>query len=229
MKQREFIIASEKIPIFAVAFTVAYAVIYAICTELNLPLLTYHPAIGELDFLWKSEKRGPSMYWYGWMLTSLVGALLLAWIATLVPEQWLQRAITFGCVGAAAYLILYSLALFVLRSGQRRARVPQVALAGDRSRNRRRGGHQPARARVLEETVLAGLGMGGAARRAYRVGLLSQPLFRALGRRGQARRSRSRRSHASSALSCSRTPSSTCAEPDEAQEPSLEAQKRQRQ
>ena len=113
MKRREFIIASEKIPIFAVAFTVAYAVIYAICTELNLPLLTYHPAIGELDFLWKSEKRGPSMYWYGWMLTSLVGALLLAWIATLVPEQWLQRAITFGCVGAAAYLILYSLALFV--------------------------------------------------------------------------------------------------------------------
>jgi hypothetical protein len=107
------VIASEKIPLFAITFTVAYAVIYAICTELNLPLLTYHPAIGELDFLWKPEKRGPSMYWYGWMLTSLVGAVAVAWIATAVPEQWLQRAIAFGSIGAAAYLVLYTLALFV--------------------------------------------------------------------------------------------------------------------
>ncbi|HEY6993880.1 MAG TPA: hypothetical protein VH397_09230 [Xanthobacteraceae bacterium] len=106
-------IASDKIPVFALAFGVAYAAIYAVCTEVNLPLLTYHPATGEIDFLWQPPQRGPAMYWYGWMLTSLIGALLLAWIATMVPEPWLQRAITCGSAAAVAYLILYTLALLV--------------------------------------------------------------------------------------------------------------------
>ena len=106
-------IASAKIPVFAVTFTVAFAAIYVICAELNLTALTYHPAIGEVDFLWKPERRGPAMYWYGWMLTSLAASLLLAWIATMLPEQWLQRAIGFGCAGAAAYVVIYTLALLV--------------------------------------------------------------------------------------------------------------------
>ena len=106
-------IASSKIQVFALAFGVAYAAIYVICTELNLPLLTYHPAIGEIDLLWQPPKRGPVMYWYGWMLTSLVGALALAWIATAIPEPWLQRAIAFGCIAAVAYLILSTAALFI--------------------------------------------------------------------------------------------------------------------
>jgi len=107
------VIASSKIQVFALAFGVAYAAIYVICTELNLPLLTYHPAIGEIDLLWQPPKRGPVMYWYGWMLTSLVGALMLAWIATAIPEPWLQRAIAFGCIAAVAYLILSTAALFI--------------------------------------------------------------------------------------------------------------------
>jgi len=106
-------IAADKIPIFAFAFGIAYAVIYVICTEVNLPLFTYHPAIGQIDLLWQPPKRGPVMYWYGWMLTSLIGALVFAWIAIAVPEPWLQRVITFGCIGAVAYLILYTVALFI--------------------------------------------------------------------------------------------------------------------
>jgi hypothetical protein len=106
-------IASGKISLFALAFGVSYAAIYVICTEVNLPLLTYHPAIGEIDLLWQPPKRGPAMYWYGWMLTSLIGALLLAWIAIAIPEPWLQRAITFGCFAAVAYLILYTISLFI--------------------------------------------------------------------------------------------------------------------
>jgi hypothetical protein len=94
-------------------FSVAYAVIYVVCTELNLPLLTYHPVIGEVDFLWTPERRGPAMYWYGWMLTSVIGALALAAIATAVPESWVQRVILFGCLTAVAYLIFYTLALFI--------------------------------------------------------------------------------------------------------------------
>jgi hypothetical protein len=106
-------IASSKLAVFTIVLGVAYAVIYVICTEVNLPLLTYHPVIGAVDFLRAPERSGPAMYWYGWMLTSLIGAVALAWIASVVPEQWLQRAIFFGCIAAVAYLILYTLALFI--------------------------------------------------------------------------------------------------------------------
>jgi hypothetical protein len=105
--------ASDKIPVFALVFGVACAVMYVICTEVNLPLLTYHPAIGEVGILWQPPKNGPAMYWYGWMLTSAFGALAIAFIAIAIPKPWLQRLITFGCAAAAAYLILYTLALFI--------------------------------------------------------------------------------------------------------------------
>jgi hypothetical protein len=47
------------------------------------------------------------------MLTSLIGALALAWLAIIVPEQWVQRAIFFGCTAAVGYLIFYTAALFI--------------------------------------------------------------------------------------------------------------------
>jgi hypothetical protein len=47
------------------------------------------------------------------MVTALIGALVLAWIATAIPEQWLQRMLTFACAAAAAYLVLYTAALFI--------------------------------------------------------------------------------------------------------------------
>jgi hypothetical protein len=106
-------IAADKVATFAITFTAAFAVIYVICTELNLPLLTYHPVIGEIDWFWKPERRGPAMYWYGWMLSSLIAALVVAWLATMLPQAWLQRGIIFGCLVALGYLILNSLALFV--------------------------------------------------------------------------------------------------------------------
>jgi integral membrane sensor domain MASE1 len=105
--------ASSKVVVLTTVFGVAYAVIYVICTEINLPLVTYHPVIGEVDVLWTPERRGPAMYWYGWMLTSLIGALALAWLAIIVPEQWVQRAIFFGCTAAVGYLIFYTAALFI--------------------------------------------------------------------------------------------------------------------
>ena len=105
--------ATNKLGIFTIVFGVAYAVIYVICTEVNLPLLTYHPVSGEIGFLYQPPGRGPAMYWYGWMLTSLLGAVALALIATLVPEPWLQRAIAFAVAGAVIYLVVYTLALVI--------------------------------------------------------------------------------------------------------------------
>ena len=106
-------IATNKIAIFTIAFVVAYAAIYAICTEVNLPLLSYHPVTGEIGLLYQPPGRGPVMYWYGWMLSALIGAVVLALIATVTPEQWLQRAITSGVAFAVLYLIVYTLALLV--------------------------------------------------------------------------------------------------------------------
>jgi hypothetical protein len=106
-------IATNKIAIFSIVFVVAYAAIYAVCTEVNLPLLTYHPVTGEIGPLYQPPGRGPAMYWYGWMLTALIGAIALALIATVIPEQWLQRGIIFGAALAVLYLVLYTLALLI--------------------------------------------------------------------------------------------------------------------
>lgn len=105
--------ATNKIGIFTIVFGIVYAAIYVVCTEVNLPLVTYHPVTGELGFLYQPPGRGPAMYWYGWMLTSLIGALVLALAATIIPEPWLQRAITFAAAAAVSYLIVYTLALVI--------------------------------------------------------------------------------------------------------------------
>jgi hypothetical protein len=105
--------ATSKLAVFTIVFGVGYAAVYVICAEVNLPLLTYHPVIGEIDLLWTPERRGPAMYWYGWMLTSLIVALAIAGVASSIPERWVQRTIFFGSLAALAYLILYTLALFI--------------------------------------------------------------------------------------------------------------------
>jgi hypothetical protein len=107
------VIAPNKLPVFFIVFVVAYAALYAVCVEMNFPLLTYHPVSRQIDFLYAVPRRGPAMYWYGWMVTSGIGALVIAWIATLVPEGWVQRAIIIGCGAAVAYLIFYTAALSV--------------------------------------------------------------------------------------------------------------------
>lgn len=105
--------ATSRTVIFATTFTIACAVVYTACTELNLPVVTYHPVSRELDLWWTPERRGPAMYWYGWMLTSLVAAIALALVASVTPERWLQHAIMFGVLVAIGYLVTSTAALFV--------------------------------------------------------------------------------------------------------------------
>jgi hypothetical protein len=105
-------IAPNKTAVIATTFTVGYAVLYVICTELNLPVVSYHPLIGEIDLLRTPERRGPAMYWYGWMLSALIGAAVLAGIAAVVPEKWMQRTMAFGSFVAVGYVTISSLAFF---------------------------------------------------------------------------------------------------------------------
>ncbi len=97
-------------------FSVAFAVLYLLATYFNLALVTYHPALKELQFLAQPPKAGPTMYWYGWIMTTAIGAFVAGAVATFMPDRWdrwVQRAITFAFVYAVLYVIVYYLALFI--------------------------------------------------------------------------------------------------------------------
>jgi hypothetical protein len=103
---------TSKLGTFAVAFGIAFAILYTLCERQNWPLFTYHPATGSLDFWMKPAppEDGPPMFWYGWVVLSAAGAALLGWIATMVSLPWLYRMATFCCVLAALWPACFALA-----------------------------------------------------------------------------------------------------------------------
>jgi hypothetical protein len=105
----------SKFGTFAITFGIAFAVLYTVFERLNWPFFTYHPAVGKLDF-WMQRPRsgeGPPMYWYGWLVLSTAGAVVLGWIATIISSQSLYRATIFGCVLAALWPTLLEFGIFV--------------------------------------------------------------------------------------------------------------------
>src|SRR5690349_3912111 len=69
--------------IFAIAFAVAFVVLYTAFEQLNWPMFTYHPAVNKIDF-WRHAARsgeGPPMYWYGWLVNASIGALVVSAVA----------------------------------------------------------------------------------------------------------------------------------------------------
>ena len=85
--------SSIKFKTFAVAFGVAFPVMYVACEWWNLPLFTFHPATNRVDFWWAPGRsgQGPAMYWYGWKVTSLLVGLVVGLLATLLPESAAKR------------------------------------------------------------------------------------------------------------------------------------------
>ena len=73
--------------VFVTVFAAVYAVIYLIAVEKNYALFTYHPALAEFGWGVQAAKDGPAMYWYGWMATAGIAALVVAMIASLVPKR----------------------------------------------------------------------------------------------------------------------------------------------
>jgi hypothetical protein len=84
-------IFGRSFPTFVVTFAVAYAILYILAIEYNLALFTYHPATEEFYFLVKPATDQPAMYWYGWLATSVLGALVIAAVASWLPESWAKR------------------------------------------------------------------------------------------------------------------------------------------
>jgi hypothetical protein len=106
--------ASTKFRTFAVTFAVTTTLFYLVCVSLNLPLVTYHPAVNRIDFLWSpaGSGEGPAMYFYGWTLSVLVGGAIVSFLVTMLPE-WVARKIPLYLVWLlptlAVLLLTYSL------------------------------------------------------------------------------------------------------------------------
>jgi hypothetical protein len=82
-----------KIERLAAVFAIAFAVIYAPTMDYNWTLATYHPIQG----IWQWGRQpplgggSPAMYWYGFVFTSALGALVVTAIAALVPDKLMAR------------------------------------------------------------------------------------------------------------------------------------------
>jgi hypothetical protein len=94
-------------------FSIAAIVLYLLALWFNLALFTYHPAIGQWEWLAAAPKAGPAMYWYGWIATAVVGAAIVSAIAAVVPANWAARVWSgwSWLVPVGAMLIV----LFILR------------------------------------------------------------------------------------------------------------------
>jgi|EndMetStandDraft_7_1072992.scaffolds.fasta_scaffold225601_3 hypothetical protein len=80
---------SARFRTFAVVFGVAVPVAYFLCEWFNLPLFTFHPATNRIEFWWAPARsgEGPTMYWYGWTVLSLLVGTAVGLVATLLPES----------------------------------------------------------------------------------------------------------------------------------------------
>ena len=112
--------SSAKFKTFAIVFGVATAVLYVISDMLGLPLFTYHPGTDRVELGWAPARRdeGPAMYWYGWIATSILGAAVLGWLATLLPENVAKKiplSLVWIVPVLATPVLIYSLMFFWTR------------------------------------------------------------------------------------------------------------------
>jgi len=83
----------------------------------NLPTFTYHPGTDRIEWGWAPgvKDEGPAMYWYGWLVTTFVGAAAISLAATQLPERIIKR-IPFALVWIVPLLavpvLIYALRFF---------------------------------------------------------------------------------------------------------------------
>jgi hypothetical protein len=99
---------SRVIPIFAASF----AVVYVLAVEFNWAVVTYHPRLGEWEWLTKPAKTGPAMYWFGWLMTSFVAAAVISLAALPVTGRWAPPV----WIGWAVPLVIMLVFVYLLRS-----------------------------------------------------------------------------------------------------------------
>ena len=82
---------SSRLSVFTVTFAAAYAIIYIFAVEQNWALFSYYPATGGFGPLTTRGPAGPTMFWYGWMSTSVLGAAVVAALVSFVPQDLSKR------------------------------------------------------------------------------------------------------------------------------------------
>lgn len=91
---------------FAFAYGPAFAVLYVVALKLDLALITVFPTLGiYLVGTQYPKDAAPAfsplaMYWYGWVATAALAALVPAVVAALLPQAW-----TRWISGAASWVI----------------------------------------------------------------------------------------------------------------------------
>jgi hypothetical protein len=84
---------SARFQTFTLVFALVFPVCYVVCDMARLPLFTYHPGTGLLDWGWVKARRdeGPAMYWYGWLATSMLVSSVLAGLVSALPQRVCQK------------------------------------------------------------------------------------------------------------------------------------------
>ena len=92
-RDRSAAVTSTKVRTFVIVFSITATVVYVLCDLLGLPLFTFHPATGRLEWGYALPRRneGPVMYWYGWLATTAIVTPVIAFLATLLPENVTRR------------------------------------------------------------------------------------------------------------------------------------------
>jgi hypothetical protein len=85
---------------FALAFGTAFALLFVAARAKGLALFTVYPSQGIV--LWGMHRSrdvadpvldflAPELFWYGWTATATLGALVISFIAALLPARWSRR------------------------------------------------------------------------------------------------------------------------------------------
>jgi hypothetical protein len=88
------------------AFTIVYAVLYALSFPYDLQLFMYYPATGEFSWTALPATSGPPINWYGWMATAAIGGLIAAALACLLPERWSARLASLSWIAPLAAMVV---------------------------------------------------------------------------------------------------------------------------
>jgi len=78
---------------FMTIFSASFSLSYLLVDVLKLPTFSYYPATHKMAWGWlpSSVDDGPAMYWYGWILSSLLMALVVSYLCSMLPINILKR------------------------------------------------------------------------------------------------------------------------------------------
>jgi len=85
--------SSARFRAFAIVFSISAAALYVLYVLHGWTLFSVHPATGRVEWgrTLPRPNEGPVMYWYGWVVAMLIGASVLGFLATLLPESVTRR------------------------------------------------------------------------------------------------------------------------------------------